>query len=157
MMSPNSDDMARLNDIRAAYAKEVEKAERDLLRIRARLEAARMKVSVADEMIAKLQNLPATPSAAGAAFAGFGKYTGKSITAAVLDVIMSHAGIDGMSVQEAREILINEGLRNVKNLGVAIHVVGKRLAEKNLIRVLQTEEGKRFARPLVSESSPVAA
>jgi len=156
-MSPNSDDMARLNDIRAAYAKEVEKAERDLQRVRARLEAARMKVCVADEMIAKLQNLPTTPAASGAAFTGFGKYAGKSIREAVLDVITTHAGIDGMSAQEVREILINEGLSNVKNLGIAIHVVGKRLAEKNLIRVLQTDEGKRFARPLVREASPVAA
>ncbi len=156
-MTPDSEDMARLNDIRAAYAKEVEKAERDLVRVRARLEAAKMKVCVADEMIAKLQNLPATPSASGAAFAGFGKYTGKSITEAVLDVITTHAGIDGMSLQEVREILINEGLTKTRNLGVAIHVVGKRLAERNLIRVLQTDEGKRFARPLVREVPSVAA
>ncbi len=156
-MNPDSEDMARLTDMRATYIKDVEKAERDLVRVQTRLEAARMKVSVADELIAALQNLPATPSAAGAAFTGFGKYTGKSITEAMLDVIKTHAGIGGMSVNEIREILTNEGLSKVRNLSVTIHVVGKRLAEKNLIQILQTEKGKRFAKPLITEPAAITA
>lgn len=152
-MTPDSEQIARMNEVRAAYIKDVEKAERDLARVQARLEAARMKVGVADEIIAKLQNLPATPSAAGAAFVGFGKYTGKSVSEAMLDVINTNAGISGMAVNEIREILINEGLGNTKNLGVTIHVTAKRLAEKNLIRVEQTEAGKRFLR-LVKPEDP---
>src|SRR5882724_11308789 len=101
-MKMNAEDIAQLEDIRAGYVKDVEKAERDIIRARARLDAAKVKVSVADEMIAKLRNLPTPP--AGVAFAGFGKYAGKSIREAMLDVILTHAGIDGMSVQEIREI-----------------------------------------------------
>jgi hypothetical protein len=157
MTPPDSEQIARMNEVRAAYIKDVEKAERDLARVQARLEAARMKVSVADEIIAKLQNLPPTPSAVGAAFAGFGKYTGKSVSEAMLDVINTNAGVSGMAVSEIREILINEGLSNTKNLGVTIHVTAKRLAEKNLIRVEQTGAGKRFFRLLKSEEPQAAA
>lgn len=153
-MDSDSQEMSRLREIREDFAQMVAKAERDLTRVKARLEAARTKLNVADEMIASLGK----PKPSGvAAFLGLGKYAQRSISDAVLDVINTHSDLDGMSVNEVRDVLINEGIKKKPNLLVAIHVVASRLEKKNLITVEQTESGKRFFKVTKTEKPQAAA
>lgn len=133
--------MPRLRGIRAGFAADVKKAERDLFRAQTRLEAARTKLKVADEMIATLEKNDPLP---GSAFPGIGKYSHMALSDAILDVINNHAGIDGMSVNEIQEILVNEGVAPKPHLSATIHVTAGRLDRKGLITAASGEDGKRF-------------
>ena len=145
--------MVRLQSVRDGFAADVAKAERDLARSQTKLETARMKLSVADEMIAKVRKNGA--KAAGATFAGMGKYSGTPLRDAIVDVINNHAGVDGISAKEISEILTNEGVDKGENLSISIHVTGDRLADEGKIRIQKTEAGKRFFKLVKNE--PVAA
>ena len=141
-MPDESPEMSRLRSARDAYAQDVTKAERDVVRAQNRLESARLKLAVADDMISKAQKDVGLNGAA--AFEGMGKYGQMPVGEAILDIVNHHAGLDGMSVNEVLEILVNEGVPRKKHLSVAIHVTTGRLAKKNLIRVEKNESGKRF-------------
>lgn len=153
-LESESEEMARLRQIRDDYAKSAEKAQRDVDRAQARLESARTKLSIADEMLDSIRK----PKPVGATFIGMGKYADSTIIDAVLDVINANAGINGMSVNDIREILINEGVEPKQHLNVTIHVVAQRLSEKRkAIRIEQTDDGKRFFKLMKPEEPQVAA
>lgn len=147
--------MARLREIRDGYANDVSKAERDLTRIQARLEAARTKLAVADEMIATL--LKKNPSATNgvAAFQGMGKYASMPMSDAILDVINTHAGVEGLSANDIMELLVNDGVERKPNLKIAVHVTAGRLAERGAVTLDQTTNGKRFFKKIKLEEEAV--
>jgi hypothetical protein len=140
-MPDDSPEMSRLRSARDVYAQDVTKAERDAVRAQNRLESARLKLAVADDMISKVQK---DAGVNVAAFNGMGKYGQMPVGDAILDIVNHHAGLEGMSVNEVLEILVNEGVPRKQHLSVAIHVTTGRLAKKNLIRVEKNENGKRF-------------
>ena len=145
--------MTRLRIVRDTYSKDVERLGREVIRAQSKLEAAKLKLSVADEMISKVQQSGNTTGVA--TFEGLGKYAHSSLSDALLDVINTHAGINGMAVGEVREILLNEGLPNPRNLGVTIHLAADRLAKKGLIRIHQNGDGKRFSKPISLDEPPI--
>ena len=102
---------------------------------RAVLRPAKLKLSVADEIIAKIEK--SETGSNGATFAGLGKYSNSAISDAMLDVINTHAGVEGMAVKELREILMNEGLSNTQNLGITLHITGDRLTEKRTLLIFR--------------------
>jgi hypothetical protein len=151
-MPDDSPEMLRLREARDAYADDVKKAERDLQRAQNRLESARLKLAVADDMVSKVQK---DAEVNVAAFKGMGKYANSSPMPAILDIINTHAGIDGMTANDIKEILINEGFTKIKHIGVTTHVVADRLQKKGLIEVRTTKDGKRFFKTTQPEKSPV--
>ncbi len=148
--------MLRLRSVRDGYASDVAKAERDLTRVKAKLQAAQTKLEIADEMIASVQKLGEKDTRT-VPFAGMGKYSHMGISDAILDVVNTQAGADGMSVNQIRDSLIAEGFEQGKNLLIAIHITTGRLGRHNLIHIEKTDEGKCIFRVIKPGESPAPA
>lgn len=151
--------MQRLRAVRDGFASDVTKAERDLNRAQAKLEAARVKLKVADEMIARVKSPAEKQDTGTIPFVGMGKYAKSKLTDAVLDVINSRAEPDGMSVNQIRDVLIAEGVEPKPNLLITIHVLADRLKDRGLIRIETTDEGKcilKVTKPRESAASAAA-
>ena len=144
-MNTESEEMSRLRIVRDGYASEVAKAERDLTRAKTKLESAQTKLKIADEMIASVQTLGGKDTGT-VPFVGMGKYSNMAISDAILDVVNTRAGIDGMSVNQIRDVLIADGVQPRKNLLISIHVTADRLERKKLIHIEKTDDGKCICR-----------
>ena len=138
-----TDQLARAQAVRDDYAVEVQNAESEFWKAKTRVETARLKLEVADNM---LKVISGAPSPAGTpVISVLGRYHGRGLQDSVLDVI-NGSGREGISIKGIATILQNEGFSypNAKNFTAAIHTACARLESKNLVVGGKTDDGLRI-------------